>query len=143
EASTVNGQRSTGTAPRGGGPRACTARSGEGPRGAGALGGRAGHRAGRRAGRRGRRDHHHRYAHLQRVPRHAGDRGGDRGGARGRRLSRGRDRKSTRLNSSHVAISYAVFCLKKKKTEYKDGTLAASSTGATTGSASIHPGSRT
>src|SRR5207253_11197307 len=27
----------------------------------------------------------------------------------------GRDRKSTRLNSSHVAISYAVFCLKKKK----------------------------
>src|SRR5437870_10455863 len=30
-------------------------------------------------------------------------------------LRRG-DRKSTRLNSSHVAISYAVFCLKKKKT---------------------------
>src|SRR5690606_39640374 len=28
----------------------------------------------------------------------------------------GRDRKSTRLNSSHVKISYAVFCLKKKKT---------------------------
>src|SRR5439155_12224320 len=28
---------------------------------------------------------------------------------------RGLDRKSTRLNSSHVAISYAVFCLKKKK----------------------------
>src|SRR5437870_7481237 len=28
---------------------------------------------------------------------------------------RERDRKSTRLNSSHVAISYAVFCLKKKK----------------------------
>src|SRR5690625_6513881 len=27
------------------------------------------------------------------------------------------DRKSTRLNSSHVAISYAVFCLKKKKDE--------------------------
>src|SRR5207249_10758927 len=27
----------------------------------------------------------------------------------------GRDRKSTRLNSSHVSISYAVFCLKKKK----------------------------
>src|SRR5690349_21988152 len=26
-----------------------------------------------------------------------------------------RDRKSTRLNSSHVEISYAVFCLKKKK----------------------------
>src|SRR5439155_24202912 len=29
---------------------------------------------------------------------------------------RSKDRKSTRLNSSHVAISYAVFCLKKKKT---------------------------
>src|SRR5207253_5743806 len=29
--------------------------------------------------------------------------------------SRTQDRKSTRLNSSHVAISYAVFCLKKKK----------------------------
>src|SRR5690606_41920575 len=28
-----------------------------------------------------------------------------------------RDRKSTRLNSSHVKISYAVFCLKKKKAE--------------------------
>src|SRR5438067_13110048 len=28
---------------------------------------------------------------------------------------RQRDRKSTRLNSSHVSISYAVFCLKKKK----------------------------
>src|SRR5690242_21080341 len=27
-----------------------------------------------------------------------------------------RDRKSTRLNSSHMSISYAVFCLKKKKT---------------------------
>src|SRR5438034_3165337 len=29
------------------------------------------------------------------------------------------DRKSTRLNSSHTVISYAVFCLKKKKTKYK------------------------
>src|SRR5438034_6007824 len=28
------------------------------------------------------------------------------------------DRKSTRLNSSHTVISYAVFCLKKKKKEY-------------------------
>src|SRR6266480_6610700 len=28
---------------------------------------------------------------------------------------RARDRKSTRLNSSHMSISYAVFCLKKKK----------------------------
>src|SRR5690606_39884017 len=31
------------------------------------------------------------------------------------RLHHRRDRKSTRLNSSHVKISYAVFCLKKKK----------------------------
>src|SRR5690606_41732393 len=30
---------------------------------------------------------------------------------------RSKDRKSTRLNSSHVKISYAVFCLKKKKYE--------------------------
>src|SRR5207253_8706525 len=35
------------------------------------------------------------------------------GNARARGATR--DRKSTRLNSSHVAISYAVFCLKKKK----------------------------
>src|SRR5437667_7245770 len=30
-----------------------------------------------------------------------------------------RDRKSTRLNSSHITISYAVFCLKKKKKKEK------------------------
>src|SRR3954465_6581670 len=30
------------------------------------------------------------------------------------------DRKSTRLNSSHTIISYAVFCLKKKKTKHRD-----------------------
>src|SRR5258705_7712212 len=30
---------------------------------------------------------------------------------------RSRDRKSTRLNSSHLGISYAVFCLKKKKSK--------------------------
>src|SRR6266508_5235337 len=35
------------------------------------------------------------------------------------RRARQRDRKSTRLNSSHVAISYAVFCLKKKKKKKK------------------------
>src|SRR5436189_4222724 len=37
------------------------------------------------------------------------------------------DRKSTRLNSSHRCISYAVFCLKKKKTTYtcmSDSTMA-------------------
>src|SRR5438034_4616361 len=32
----------------------------------------------------------------------------------------GRDRKSTRLNSSHTVISYAVFCLKKKKNASED-----------------------
>src|SRR5690606_40183995 len=32
-----------------------------------------------------------------------------------------RDRKSTRLNSSHVKISYAVFCLKKKKRDRDSG----------------------
>src|SRR5256885_7073822 len=32
----------------------------------------------------------------------------------GTAADRGRDRKSTRLNSSHLVISYAVFCLKKK-----------------------------
>src|SRR5947209_10193583 len=39
---------------------------------------------------------------------HPGD--GENAGA-----AEGRDRKSTRLNSSHANISYAVFCLKKKK----------------------------
>src|SRR5437667_3719561 len=32
------------------------------------------------------------------------------------------DRKSTRLNSSHITISYAVFCLKKKNKTYDDTT---------------------
>src|SRR5437773_6366545 len=34
-----------------------------------------------------------------------------------------RDRKSTRLNSSHITISYAVFCLKKKKKKNTTKTL--------------------
>src|SRR5699024_11494755 len=38
-----------------------------------------------------------------------------RGSYREHPFPRGSDRKSTRLNSSHVSISYAVFCLKKKK----------------------------
>src|SRR5438874_11069893 len=46
--------------------------------------------------------------------------GADPLGARGCRYARAeRDRKSTRLNSSHVEISYAVFCLKKKKKNKK------------------------
>src|SRR2546422_5452954 len=44
-------------------------------------------------------------------PHHVGDRRGD-----DRLVRRRQDRKSTRLNSSHGYISYAVFCLKKKRT---------------------------
>src|SRR5205807_9991006 len=60
-------------------------------------------------------------------PRRSGEgRSGGRGSEGARRSSRasgrprpGRDRKSTRLNSSHLVISYAVFCLKKKKNKNK------------------------
>src|SRR5947209_13238546 len=45
--------------------------------------------------------------------RHGGD-------ERRARRTRARDRKSTRLNSSHANISYAVFCLKKKKNKKKE-----------------------
>src|SRR2546427_9597025 len=42
---------------------------------------------------------------------------------KGRRATRARlDRKSTRLNSSHSQISYAVFCLKKKKKKEPDSS---------------------
>src|SRR5207244_9456157 len=40
----------------------------------------------------------------------------------------GGDRKSTRLNSSHQIISYAVFCLKKKKNNNRNITLEAEAT---------------
>src|SRR5256885_12472084 len=73
--------------------------------------------AGPRQGQRGdggRREHARRIGHGRRV-------GGDRafevaeGDVRSaQRLEQGPDRKSTRLNSSHLVISYAVFCLKKK-----------------------------
>src|SRR5204862_6787244 len=50
------------------------------------------------------------------VPHPAGRPGSSPGAPTLRRRRRGpADRKSTRLNSSHVEISYAVFCLKKKK----------------------------
>src|SRR2546426_4131324 len=53
-------------------------------------------------------------AHRRRHRTAARDADGD--GPRGSGdLQRLRDRKSTRLNSSHLVISYAVFCLKKKK----------------------------
>src|SRR3712207_8061078 len=65
-----------------------------------------------------RRRHHHRRRELRRgrvrqgrLRRHRAALRRDRRGQRGP----GRDRKSTRLNSSHANISYAVFCLKKKK----------------------------
>src|SRR5699024_11731536 len=65
---------------------------------------RARHReAGEAGGRRGARGHHPRVRRRHGRPRRP-RRGGAAGG----------DRKSTRLNSSHVSISYAVFCLKKK-----------------------------
>src|SRR5690606_41443538 len=44
-----------------------------------------------------------------------GKRSAFQGGGHGQAPVRRQDRKSTRLNSSHVKISYAVFCLKKKK----------------------------
>src|SRR2546430_10621549 len=64
------------------------------------------------------RDPHRGRAHV--VLRRRRGRRGDRGGrgrhvGRDQRRRRARDRKSTRLNSSHSQISYAVFCLKKKK----------------------------
>src|SRR5438309_11252081 len=46
---------------------------------------------------------------------HADPQGPRRGGSRQCHQGRRGDRKSTRLNSSHSSISYAVFCLKKKK----------------------------
>src|SRR5699024_12847272 len=50
-------------------------------------------------------------------PQHPGEAAGARRAAVGVEalVLEGADRKSTRLNSSHVSISYAVFCLKKKK----------------------------
>src|SRR2546426_3082696 len=60
------------------------------------------------------------YTTLFRSGREAGrsrdDRDPGRRGLRDRRPVGG-DRKSTRLNSSHLVISYAVFCLKKKRSE--------------------------
>src|SRR5258708_8106230 len=38
------------------------------------------------------------------------------------KIARPRDRKSTRLNSSHQIISYAVFCLKKKKKRWRQSS---------------------
>src|SRR5438874_6599188 len=58
-------------------------------------------------------DHGGAVPHAQAVP-------AEQGGVRD--SLRVRDRKSTRLNSSHVEISYAVFCLKKKTNYVANGT---------------------
>src|SRR3712207_7366996 len=65
------------------------------------------------------RDRHQRDGVLVRVQPREDDR------VRARPLARRGvgDRKSTRLNSSHANISYAVFCLKKKKKSYKLGSF--------------------
>src|SRR5947208_5723495 len=61
----------------------------------------------------------HREGGARRLPhRRAGEHRRERG-RHGPRGSEARDRKSTRLNSSHQIISYAVFCLKKKKKTMK------------------------
>src|SRR5438270_1977039 len=72
-------------------------------------------------------DLHHRHApHDRRSPAH----GGAADGSRDRDVER-LDRKSTRLNSSHSQISYAVFCLKKKKRRIRDERMCLVSTSAT------------
>src|SRR5262245_64317254 len=59
--------------------------------------------------------------HRVLADRHPGCRGVEQAHRLVRQLARREDRKSTRLNSSHLGISYAVFCLKKKKkTNYRD-----------------------
>src|SRR2546429_6086652 len=61
----------------------------------------------------------HRHRRLGRVARHESLRQLDQPRVLERRQ---RDRKSTRLNSSHGYISYAVFCLKKKRDKYRDSS---------------------
>src|SRR2546422_6875509 len=79
-----------------------------------------------------------RAAHGPLRPHLEPERGGARGPAprrpRGPRPRPRRDRKSTRLNSSHGYISYAVFCLKKKKekTRISTGTRSTDTDGAHT-----------
>src|SRR5438105_12905905 len=56
------------------------------------------------------------------------ERGKKRGGRSSRKNFTPADRKSTRLNSSHEWISYAVFCLKKKKKNQHTNTVRTSRT---------------
>src|SRR5256885_11375578 len=69
-------------------------------------------------------DHAARAVRLSRQQRPQPDGGSSvqREGASTRGMVRS-DRKSTRLNSSHLVISYAVFCLKKKKNTIVDGHI--------------------
>src|SRR5256885_12723076 len=62
-----------------------------------------------------------RSGHVRVCRRPRAGRGARRRPAR-RRAGEGADRKSTRLNSSHLVISYAVFCLKKKKQKARSAT---------------------
>src|SRR5690242_20890525 len=67
--------------------------------------------------------HDHRFSRLPALvlrARHVPDRLGQ---PAGHALRLAPDRKSTRLNSSHMSISYAVFCLKKKKTTVPDAVI--------------------
>src|SRR5256885_5668724 len=52
----------------------------------------------------------------------------------------GGDRKSTRLNSSHLVISYAVFCLKKKKNIYGSASIQQTCAGTCCGRATMPRG---
>src|SRR3989440_3360053 len=52
-----------------------------------------------------------------------------------------RDRKSTRLNSSHDQISYAVFCLKKKKSIHQSSTRGRTRPGVSSGEPLMHTAS--
>src|SRR3989442_9035216 len=75
------------------------------------------HRRARHGYQRVRREDHAHAGHSPGEPLRSGT-SGARSGVRTAAIGivgRGVDRKSTRLNSSHVRISYAVFCLKKKK----------------------------
>src|SRR5688572_31117297 len=67
--------------------------------------------------------------HYGAVVGSAGEVGGGQGdfaGFGGLGIGAGEDRKSTRLNSSHSQISYAVFCLKKKRTKTDYGRQSSS-----------------
>src|SRR5256885_3649854 len=81
-----------------------------------------------------RRDHVHQLARVRADARRLFRRSPvgpiQRAARRGRSKVSRKDRKSTRLNSSHLVISYAVFCLKKKNAEIPAARLHESADGA-------------